>query len=52
MKIMTQREFDSKYQDLRDWPLETLYIVYRDMALEVQEELDKLKLEIDQLKDE
>jgi hypothetical protein len=39
---MSAREFDSKYQNIRDWPSETLYIFYKDLVDEINKQLKKV----------
>ena len=41
LKVMSEQEFDRRYQNMREWPLETMYIFYKDLMEEVIDELEK-----------
>lgn len=38
--LLTKREFDKRYQNMKEWPMETLYKFYIDLMKEV---IDKLE---------
>jgi hypothetical protein len=48
IKLLTKREFDKRYQNMKEWPMETLYVFYLDLMSEV---IDKLRKKDDSGKD-
>lgn len=49
MKKLTQTEFDILFQNMRDWPLETSYLLYDHMFTEFNNEIEELKKKINSI---